>query len=146
MSAIITITAQGAASLFNPTASLSTVHSGIALLKASIVIQLFLNVAFIAILAVFHYRYSTVEASNATQIKKFRLVTATLYISGTLILARNIFRTVQIFSNAGSPAWRTETFFWVFDAAPLAVVTLLLNATRLAKWLLGEGRNLNCSA
>jgi hypothetical protein len=145
MSAIISTTAQGAATLFSATASLSTVQSGLALLKASIVIQLFFNVAFIAILAVFH-RYTAVKTSNAARIKKIRIVTVTLYVSAGLILARNIFRTVQVFSHAGSPAWRNETFFWVFDATPLAVVTLLLNATCLVKWLLGEGMNLNCSA
>lgn len=144
MSAIIALTSQGAAILFNATASLSTVHSGLAQLKASIVIQLFLNVAFIAILAVFHPCYAAVETFNAAQIKKIRIVTVTLYVSAGLILARNIFRTVQAFSLAGSPAWRIETFFWVFDAAPLAVVTLLLNATRPVKWLQGEGMSLDC--
>jgi len=143
MSAIISTTGNGAATLFNATASLSTVHSGLASLKASIVIQLFLNVAFIAALAVFHCCYA---ASDAAQIKQIRIVTATLYVSAGLILARNIFRTVQTFSHAGSPAWRNETFFWVFDAVPLTVVTLLLNATRPVKRLLGEGMNLNCSA
>ncbi|KAI9767613.1 MAG: hypothetical protein M1839_004470 [Geoglossum umbratile] len=146
MSAVVSITSQGAAGLFDATASLGTVRSALALLKASAVIQLSLIVAFIAILAVFHRRYSAAKTSDAAQIKKIRIATATLYVSAVLILARNIFRTVQIFSHANSPAWRTETFFWVFDAAPLAVVTLLLNVTCPAKWLLGEERNPNCSA
>ena len=108
--------------------------------------QLVLNVGFIVTLAIFHRRYATAKASDASRVKNVGIVIATMYVSGSLILARNIFRTVQFFSSAGSPAWRTETFFWVFDAVPLAVVTLLLNATPPAKWLQGEGNNFNCCA
>jgi hypothetical protein len=50
-----------------------------------------------------------------------------LYAVGVLLLVRNLFRTVQIFSVADKNMWTSEALFWVFDATPDIVCTFLLS-------------------
>lgn len=127
ISAIISLTAQGASSFFSPTAPHSSAKAGLALLQASLVLQLFFNVVFIGILAVFHRRCFTAKVFHEGRDKTMKPLAFTLYASATLILVRNIFRTVQLFSPLHSPAWKVEAFFWIFDATPLLICTLVLN-------------------
>lgn len=49
-----------------------------------------------------------------------------LYAVGVLLLVRNLFRTVQIFSAADKNVWTSEALFWVFDATPDVVCIFLL--------------------
>jgi hypothetical protein len=103
----------------------------LAILKASLVLLLFANFSFLGILGYFHYLSSATKGSNGTGNGKNEALLAVLYAAGLLILVRNIFRTVQIFSSSYSPAWKTEALFWVFDAAPLLISTLLLNISHM---------------
>jgi len=125
--AIISLTAQGTSNFFNPNASTSSFQSDIAVLQAGVVLLLVANIAFLGILALFQRHSSKSGTFRENASKRVGILTLSLYASGILLLARNLFRTVQIFSSAGASAWHTEAFFWVFDAAPLLICMLLLN-------------------
>jgi len=131
----ITLTAQGTATFYNITASPASIRSGLALLKASLVILLFANVSLFGILGFFQSRYPKIfnEAAGG----KAKLVLVTLYVEATLLLVRNLFRVVQIFSSFESSVWTSEVFFWVFDAVPLLLCMLLLNVLHPGKLLAG---------
>jgi RTA1 like protein len=131
----ISLTAQGTATFFNMDATPGAVRSGLALLKASLVLQIFFSVVFIGILILFHRRCSAANGFDDNRNKNARTAIFALYASATLILVRNIFRTVQIFSSPQSPAWTAEAYFWVFDATLLLVATLILNVWHPGKLL-----------
>jgi hypothetical protein len=97
-------------------------------LKTSLVLLLFANASFLAILAFFHRRCSMAGIFDADSNRAVKMLTFALYAVSVLILVRDIFRVVQIFSSSHSSAWTTEALFWVFDASPLLISSLLLNA------------------
>jgi heme/copper-type cytochrome/quinol oxidase subunit 2 len=135
ITAVISLTAQGTSNFFNPDASPSLTQSDLAVLKAGIIMLLVFNIFFLGILGVFHYSSSRsgAFADSANGNRSIEILVFTLYVAGTLVFARTIFRTVQIFSLSHSPAWRTQAFFWVFDASPLLISTALLNALHPGK-------------
>ncbi|KAK5445282.1 hypothetical protein LTS15_010063 [Exophiala xenobiotica] len=127
-SAIITCTAQGCATYFSAHQSQSAMRSGLALIKASLTLQLFLNAVFVCLLAVYQYRPNLRlgpqhQAEHQAEHSQSRTVTIilTLYVLIGLILIRNIFRTVQIFTSPRSGLWTDEAYFWVFE--PTVILT-----------------------
>jgi len=133
--AIISTVSQGTSSFFNTSATDGAISSGLALLKASLIMQLFLNVFFITIAAIFYCRCSSKGILQQSGGRSIKIVTFTLSISIALALVRNIFRTVQIFLPSDSPAWTAESYFWVFDAIPMLAFTLLLHALHPGKYI-----------
>jgi len=123
----IPLIAQGTSNFFNPNASPSLIHSDLAVLKGGVVMLLIFNLIFLGILVVFHLACSQESGIADSANRNFNLFIFLLYTIGTLLLARNVFRTVQIFSDSSSPTWRVQTYFWVFDACPLLISTALLN-------------------
>ncbi|OCK77227.1 hypothetical protein K432DRAFT_445492 [Lepidopterella palustris CBS 459.81] len=123
-----------------------SIQSALALLKASLILLLISNISFLVILALFHRRCFTAKVFHENANRNIKILAFTLYTLGTLILLRNIFRTVQIFSPPHSLAWRTEAFFWVFDAIPLLLCTLLLNTLYPGKLLLVRADDTHCSS
>jgi hypothetical protein len=121
---LITLTAQGAASFFNPDSTLGAIKSGLALLKASLILQLVFLVVVVLIVLV---------SRNRAQARGISLLDSELSniynFSGyfVLLLIRDIFRTVQIYMPSDSMVWTQEVFFWVFDAVPMLAYTVLLN-------------------
>jgi hypothetical protein len=138
-SAIIALTAQGTSSFFSPNASDGSVRSGLALLKASLIMQLFLNVAFIAVIATFYHRCSSQGIFRRSEEQSTKIISIALCISTTWILVRNVFRTAQIFLPSDSPAWTAEAYFWVFDATPMMAYTVLLHILHPAKYFQRQG-------
>jgi hypothetical protein len=138
-SAIITLTAQGTSSFFSPNASDGSVRSGLALLKASLIIQLFLNVAFITVVAIFYRRCSSEGTFQQSEGQRIKIGTIALCISTAWVLVRNLFRTAQIFLPSDSPAWTAEAYFWVFDATPMIAYTVLLHILHPAKYFQMQG-------
>ncbi|OXV09370.1 hypothetical protein Egran_02867 [Elaphomyces granulatus] len=134
-SLIITITPQGAASFFNQDAPDKNIRSGLALLKSSMLIQLFLNIVFIAIVAFFHHRCSSKGIFQQSGERSTKILTITFYIFVAWIIVCNLFGTIQIFVPSDSPAWTTEAYWWVFDATPMLVCTALLHILPPAKYL-----------
>jgi hypothetical protein len=127
LTAIISLTAQGTANFFNPDAASSTVRSSLAVLRAGVVLLLVANIAFLVILGLFHRRCSITGSLRQENNKQVKVLIFALYAAATLILTRNLFRTVQIFSSPHAAVWRTEAFFWVFDGAPSLICMLILH-------------------
>jgi hypothetical protein len=136
---IISLTAQGTSSFFSPDATDGSVSAGLALLKASLIMQLFLNVTFIAIIGIFHRRYSSQGIFQQSGERRIKIVTVTLCISVAWILVRNLFSTIQIFLPSNSPVWTAEAYFWVFDATPMLAYTVFLHILHPAKYFQIEG-------
>jgi RTA1 like protein len=126
---IISLTAQGSASYFNPTASVGSVKSGHILLDVALCFMLALAVLFLGLVTEYHRRVtkSTISAADNPQASLIKKIVWTLYTTGLLMLARDIFRTVQIFSPTDSLGWTSEALFWVFEATPLLLVLYILN-------------------
>ena len=133
--AIISLTSQGTSTFFSNEASDDTVRSNLAVLKASLILQLFLNVVAIAILASV-YRQSAAKGDLPRRVARpVRIVHLSLSIAVAMVLVRNLFRTVQIFSPPDSPTWTVEAYFWVFDATPMLAYTVVFHALHPAKYL-----------
>jgi len=144
--AIISIGSQGSATFFSPDATDSTTSSGLALLKASLVIQLFLNIAFISIITVFYCQPFSKSNPQQSSERRIKLLIISLYISVTLILICNLFSTVQLFLRSDSPAWTVEAYFWVFNATPMLVYTIFLNIMHPAKYFETQSCRSACDA
>jgi len=142
VSTIISLTAQATATLFNPSASPGTIRSDLAILQASLVLLLSSNICLLVILAWFHRR--CFKAKLFPWNRNIKVLIFTLYASATLILARNMFRTVQVFCTSHSPAWRIETLFWVFEAVPLLVCMLLLSVLHPGELISGKAETAPC--
>ncbi|KAK7897045.1 hypothetical protein LTR67_004933 [Exophiala xenobiotica] len=138
-SAIITCTAQGCASYFSAHQSQSAMSSGLALIKASLILQLFLNAVFVCLLAVYQYRSNLrlgpQQQAEHSQSRTMNITTVilTLYVLIGLILIRNIFRTVQIFTSPRSGLWTNEVYFWVFEPTVILAYSVIWHLTCPAK-------------
>jgi len=128
--AIITCLAQGSATYYNPDAKEGPVSSGLALIKASLILQLALNFMFLGVL------YFSQVWRNATERMTILLPFSALM---GFVIVRNVFRTVQIFVSPLSPLWTQEVYFWLFDACMTAAYTVLFHVMHPAKHLDSEG-------
>jgi hypothetical protein len=138
-SVIISLTAQGTSTFFSPDATGGSLSSDLAVLQASLIIQLVLNAISIAIISIFYGRYSSQGISQQSGERRIKIATISITLSIALVLVRNLFSTVQIFLPSDSPAWTTEAYFWVFDAALMLACTVFLHILHPAKYLLVEG-------
>lgn len=142
------LTASGAVRVFNADVP-NEMAAGKALLKTSLVLQLFVMVVQLVLGGVFHSRVrksGILKTGDAAGKAKIEKVLITLYLSCLLITARTIFRTVEYFvaskmappytsENQISPLIRYELYFWVFEAMPMAMNSLLLNIRHPGKYL-----------
>ncbi|KAJ5130460.1 RTA-like protein [Penicillium bovifimosum] len=127
------ITANGAARVASADSSVSAQETGKALLKAALIMQIFLMTGFVTLAGRFHFNCSKGGVLNY-KIKRALLV---LYCSCTLITIRTIYRTVEYFTAASlntfsdlehiSPVLKQEWFFWVFEVVFMYTNTTLLN-------------------
>jgi hypothetical protein len=126
LSAVISLTAQGTANFFSPGANPSSAHSNLQVLRAGVVLLLTTNLVCLTALALFHRRTSQglLSDDNSREVKIWIYVLYTVVI---LLLVRNLFRTVQIFSAADKDVWTIEALFWVFDATPEIICMFLLS-------------------
>ncbi|KAF7719749.1 Uncharacterized protein PECH_005690 [Penicillium ucsense] len=135
VSAVIeAITANGAARVAGADSSPTSVTTGKALLKAALLLQIILMVAFVTLAGRFHYNCVKNRVFN----RKIKRALIVLYISSTLITARTIYRTVEYFRAASlspqaqpediSPVLKGKWYFWVFEAVLMFCNTTLLNA------------------
>jgi hypothetical protein len=136
---LISITSQGLATFFNADASPGLVSSGLALLKASLILHFVLNAAAIALLAVFYRRCAATGLFLERGGKRLRAATWTLYFLAMLVLTRDMYRIVQIWLPFDSVAWTSEGLFWVFDASMMVVFILVLNVVHPGTMLGLEG-------
>jgi len=108
---------------------------GRALLKAALILQLFVVCMFMLLAGVFHRR--TIKAGIRNRNLTSALVT--LYASTAILTIRTIYRTVEYFTLASlhigpgldpatlSPIIRYEWFFYLFEATLMLCNTVLMN-------------------
>ena len=122
--AVITTLSQGAATYWNSDIKTSQRAAGLALVKASLFLQLAPNATFLTIMALLKYRQkSRYMPSEYRRDRKITIVTYTLYVLMGLIVVCNIFRTIQIFEPPTSGWWTSEVYFWIFEACVMLAVT-----------------------
>jgi hypothetical protein len=117
----------------------STIDTGRALLKTSLLMQLIVASLFISLAAVFHHRCY----AHGIRSRKVTIPLFTLYTSTALITVRTIYCVVEYWaiislsseSKAISPLVRHEWFFYVFEATVMLLDCILLNALHPRKFL-----------
>jgi hypothetical protein len=158
------LTANGAQRAVNSSSSPSEIAAGKALLKAALIVQLFVLALFVTVAGRFHYNCSKAGMLTTEGDTRRRIlgVLLTLYVSSTLIGTRTIYRTVEYFATAAirapqagevydvnsiSPVIRYEWFFYVFEVTLMFTNTMMLNFRHPGKYLprtittyLGEDR------
>ncbi|POR38230.1 Uncharacterized protein TPAR_01569 [Tolypocladium paradoxum] len=134
----------GASYSSNHSLSDGEMAAGHALIKASLLIQIFVAGSFILLAAMFHGRCR----AHGIWSPKLRGPLVTLYASTALILVRTVYRIVEYFSIAQlkfsepgfdpmsmSPIIRYEWFFYVFEAALMMCNCALFNACHPRRYL-----------
>jgi RTA1 like protein len=146
------LTANGAQRAVNSSSSPSEIAAGKALLKAALILQLFVLALFVGVTGRFHYLCNkTGMLARAGDLRgRILAVLVTLYTSSTLIGTRTIYRTVEYFETAAiqapqageafdpnsvSPVIRYEWFFYVFEVTLMFSNTMLLNFRHPGKYL-----------
>ncbi|GFZ47601.1 hypothetical protein JCM24511_05345 [Saitozyma sp. JCM 24511] len=133
------LTGSGAGQLANP--DVSHKKTGEALLKAALIIQLFMMACFVAIAGKYHRNVR----KRGIMTWKLERPLITLYASCVLITIRTIYRTVEYFAAANSmnqsysgtltstsqlsPITTNEWFFWFFEATVMFSNSVLLNVS-----------------
>ncbi|KAF2150254.1 hypothetical protein K461DRAFT_287839 [Myriangium duriaei CBS 260.36] len=115
----------------------------LALLQASLIIQIAVIGFFVTMMVVFHLR----ARRNGVFPRNVQIPLYTLYFTTLLILIRCVYRTVEHFSNDGlgdkanipyaqwSPLVRYEWFFYVFEASLMITIMYLWNALHPRNYL-----------
>ncbi|KAI1659413.1 hypothetical protein F4813DRAFT_332950 [Daldinia decipiens] len=119
-------------------------RAGEALMKASLILQLFVVSLFVVLAGVFQTRCRR----NGINHVKVNEALLTLYISTAIIMVRCIYRTVEYFGSTNvdfsdpnfdysalSPIVRYEWFFYVFEATLMLCNSVLLNVRHPRRWL-----------
>jgi RTA1 like protein len=126
----------GAARAANQSLSAGQREAGFALVKASLILQLALFLGFVSVLAYFHIRARRAGVVN----HKLHVIIYTMYASCTLIVMRNLFRTVAFFTPADSYTNSTEWLIWVWEMVPMLINTVMLNVWPPAKYLPSDNK------
>lgn len=138
----------GVAYLANHSPSNRYYSLGHNLMRACLVLQIFIILAFLFFALRFHVHCARKQVATA----RVRNVLGSLYASMGLILVRTVYRSVEHFSVSDirpelsaaavdllasdlSPVIRYEWFFYVFEAAPMLVNAVLWNARQPGRYL-----------
>jgi hypothetical protein len=105
--------------------------TGLELVKASLLLQIALLVAFVALIVIFHIR--CLRANGCS--RNITIIIFPLYVSSCLIFPRSIFRTAAFFYPVTAYANTSDWRFWVFEAVQMLLNTYLMNGYPLAKHL-----------
>ncbi|KIW15280.1 hypothetical protein PV08_05325 [Exophiala spinifera] len=121
----------GASRAANSSNSISSINTGIILVKVSLFLLLGMMLAFLYLAMVFHRRCLKAGVFN----HKCKVIIYELYASCFFILIRNTFRTAAFFYPPNSAANGDEVLFWMLEALPMLANTFLLNIFPPAKYL-----------
>lgn len=121
----------GAARAANPSNTPAQINIGRILVKVSLFLLLAMFFAFVYLIVIFHRRCIAAGVFN----HKARVIIYTLYASSFLILIRNCFRTASFFYPWDSVANGEEWPFWVFEAVPMLLNSIMLNVWTPAEYL-----------
>lgn len=149
LSAIVeSLTANGAANSAGTGRTPSQVRSGLACLKAALILQCCVEALFFSLVATMEYRCR--RAGNFP--RHIRIVCYILYITSFMILIRCIVRTIEGFESAacnhtsdGPPGYcgtvsTHEVFLWVFEIANITLFVILLAIFHPGKYLPRDSR------
>jgi len=125
------LTGNGAAKIANASSTPAQIAVENAPIRATLLLQIVLFVGFIAMEVHLHVRCVRDKIVNP----KMRTIITLLYTSSTLILVRNIYRCIEVWQGYTGYLQRHEAFFYVFDAGPMFVNSLLLNVRHPARYL-----------
>ena len=125
-----TLAGNGAAQVANRSNSPAKIKLGLTLIKASLLLQLGLFVAFVFLVVVFHIRCLRAGVFS----RNVKIVIYELYACSVLILLRNSYRTAAFFYPYVSTPNDTEWLWWVLDALPMVTCTWILNIWPPAKY------------
>jgi hypothetical protein len=101
------------------------------LVKAALILQALLFVAFLLIGGQFQRKAT--KAGVLT--KKLKYVLIVMYVSALVVLARCIYRIVEFFQGYDGEVFRHESYFWVFEASIMFFNTAMLNVFHPGKRL-----------
>jgi hypothetical protein len=117
---------------------------GHALIKASLLIQIFVITAFAVLAFIFHRRCTRAGIIN----KRVQIPLTTIYISMGLIMIRTIYRIIEYFGVASlrwydpgfdpmtmTPLIRYEWFFYVFEATLMFINSVMFNGFHPRRYL-----------
>jgi hypothetical protein len=133
----------GASYSANTSLTEDKIQIGHNLMKASLLLQVFVASAFVFLAVFFHVRVLKAGIHN----KRVQAPLLTLYISTAIIFVRTIYRIVEYFGFANlrfgpgfdpmtiSPVIRYEWFFYVFEASLMLVNCVLFNFRHPRRYL-----------
>ncbi|KAH7129979.1 RTA1 like protein-domain-containing protein [Dactylonectria estremocensis] len=91
-------------------------------------VQLLFFGSFIAVASVFHRRMAAAPTPQANDPRvRWRQYLTTLYVTGTLILIRSIFRVIEFIQGNDGVLMRSEVYVFVFDGLLMLVVLAWMN-------------------
>ncbi|KAL9618023.1 MAG: hypothetical protein Q9160_007212 [Pyrenula sp. 1 TL-2023] len=125
------LTGNGASRAFNSSNSPSSRRVGIDLIKATLIMQIVLFFCFVSLIVVFHVRCLRAKVF----VPNIRTIIYLMYTSCTLILIRNIFRTIAFFQPYDAYINLSEPLFYILETLPMFANTVLLNVFPPAKYL-----------
>ncbi|KXL47818.1 hypothetical protein M433DRAFT_380754 [Acidomyces richmondensis BFW] len=120
---IETLVTVGAAQATDTRIALYYRKNGAALVKTSLILQVFTILALVAIISIWQQRVKRAALYK----REIRFMVRILYVSSALLMVQCIYRLVEYFSN--SLAWVNthEVFFYVFGALPIYLNTATLS-------------------
>ena len=145
LSAVVeTLTGSGAGNSAGTGRTAAQRQTGLDLLKSALILQCFVEVAFISLVATFQRR----AEKGGTCPGHVRKVCYILYITSSMILVRCIVRTVEGFEAAScspdegycGPVSRNEWFLWVFEVANITLFVILLAIFHPGRYLPGSSK------
>ncbi|KAL7949784.1 RTA1 like domain-containing protein [Trichoderma barbatum] len=93
-----------------------------------LVLQLIWFALFVIVAAVFHYRMRSIPTLRSQQSEcRWQVYLQTLYVSGSLIIIRNLFRVIEYAQGNNGYLLSKEAFIYIFDALPMLVVVAWLH-------------------
>jgi hypothetical protein len=121
----------GAALAANRENTPAKIRLGVVLVKVSLFLLLGMFMAFVGLVIHFHRRAVRHGVFNY----KMKVIVYEMYVSSFLICLRNAFRTAAFFYSFDSVANGDEWPFWVFEAVPMLLNSVMLNIWPPAKYL-----------
>ncbi|TKA68144.1 hypothetical protein B0A49_07938 [Cryomyces minteri] len=120
---IETLIGTGASRMVNFNLSAKDRNVGADLVKSALILQAVSFAFFVSIAVAFHLRAQRAGVMN----KKMRAVLTTLCVSSALIFVRCIYRIVEFFEGYTGTLYSHESYFWVFEASLMLLVSVLFN-------------------
>lgn len=124
------MTTVGIAYISNTAVPEKMIDMGATLTKASLAVQLLVTVVFFILAGIFHHccRSGCIDSPKAMR------PLYTCYASTIILLVRTIYRMVEHFGTSPSQV-RDERFFYIFDATPLLLSSLVWNLMHPLRYL-----------